>query len=390
MTQPPDRSSVGLYIHVPFCATLCGYCDFYRTRAEAGVQEGYEELLLAEAEAYASDPPVHVDTVYFGGGTPSLLEAERLGRLIGGLSRTFRLDPASEVTLEANPETVTFEALRAWEEAGVNRLSIGVQSLDARVLDLLGRRAGPEEAFGAVEMAVARGFEHLSADVMMGVPGQSAGSLLSDVSQLALLPLDHLSVYGLDLHEGTPLMERVARGELTLPDDDEAAEVYMAVHNRLREFGFEHYEVSNFARAGGRCAHNLRYWQGGDTIGLGPSAWTRFRGRLAGNVRDLAKWAAAVQRREPAFETVEDLSPARMKQDTLIFGLRVSDGVALDDVCEVLAQGGRDPESLVSSLASHGYAELEGDTLRLTPLGFLASNEVLAYLLPDFKPRETR
>lgn len=390
MTQAVDRSSVGLYVHVPFCASLCGYCDFYRTRAESGVPEGYEDLLLSEAELYATDPPLHVDTVFLGGGTPSLLGPHRLQRLLHGLAETFDMDPASEVTLEANPETVSFETLEGWESAGVNRLSVGVQSLDREVLQVLDRRAGPEQALAAVEMALARGFRRLSADVMMGVPGQTQASLLADLCQLALLPLDHLSVYGLDLHPGTPLLERVLRGELALPDDDEAGETYMAVHHRLLTFGFEHYEVSNFARAGGRCAHNLRYWQGGETVGLGPSAWSRFRQRLTGNLRDLARWAAAVKKGEPAFESVEELAPARMKQDTLIFGLRVSDGVSLLEVREVLAQGGRDPEGLIGALASHGYAELDGDTLRLTPLGFLASNEILTYLLPDFKPGEKR
>lgn len=379
-TGPPP---VGLYIHVPFCTGRCGYCDFYSLEAPRGIPEGYEASVLDEARLHAEHEPISVDTVYLGGGTPSLLEPERLDLLLSGLRTIFNVLPDSEVTLEANPETVTSEALSNWMNSGITRLSIGVQSLDEAVLKVLDRRASPETALGAVEMALSAGFRHISADLMLGVPGQNLVSLRGDLDTLAIRPIDHVSVYGLDLHPGTRLYEAVLSGATKLPDEDETADMFETVHERLTTWGFDHYEISNFARSGARCRHNLKYWKGGETIGLGPSAWSRFRGRLAGNVRDLGVWADSVRRGELPNETVEILTESRRRQDRLIFGLRVSDGVDLETVRDVLSEGGRDPEQMIASLTAHGYAAVEDGHLFLTPLGFLTSNEVLTYLLPD-------
>jgi oxygen-independent coproporphyrinogen-3 oxidase len=194
MKKAIERGSVGLYVHVPYCASLCGYCDFCRTQSDGGVPEGFEDLVLAEARLYQTEPRASVDTVYFGGGTPSLLEPARLGHLLRGLQEVFNVDADSEVTLEANPETVTFENLSGWLGAGVGRLSVGVQSTDPTVLRLLERAAGPEQSLQAVEMALAKGFKRVSADLMTGVPGQSLPSLMADVALLAFLPVDHLSI----------------------------------------------------------------------------------------------------------------------------------------------------------------------------------------------------
>lgn len=384
-----EREAVGIYIHVPFCASLCGYCDFCRAQSDAGVPEGFEDVVLAEARLYGADPRTAADTVFFGGGTPSLLEPVRLGRLLNGLRDVFDIATDSEVTLEANPETVTFENLSGWAEAGINRLSIGVQSTDPSVLRLLERRAGPEQSLQAVEMALARGFKRVSADLMTGVPGQGLSSSMADVVFLSTLPVDHLSVYALELHRGTRLFDAVARGELRLADDDEAAEAYVAIHNRLSGFGFEHYEISNYARPGGRCLHNLKYWRCRETVGLGPSAWSRYRGCLTGNVKDTGGWTAAVRRGEFPHETVEEISESHRRQDRLIFGLRLSDGVELEEVWEIFEEEGRDPGHRIEALVAHGYADVEEGRLHLTPLGFLTSNEVLTYLLPDHKRAAT-
>ncbi len=378
-----DPSAVGLYIHVPFCASICGYCDFYRVLDRGGgVPAGFEDLLLMESALYRESPPVELDSIYFGGGTPSLLGPERLGRLMRGLGAVFTFRKNPEVTLEANPETVTPQALRGWLEAGVTRLSIGVQSLDEGVLAALDRRAGPGRALEAVERAAEAGFTRLSVDMMTGVPGQDSGSLEGDLERAAQLPVDHLSFYSLDLHPQTKLHREVLLGRLSVPDDDAAARMWERTHELLTERGFEHYEVSSFARPGGRCRHNLRYWQGGDGIGLGPAAWGRFRARLLANPRSLARWREALKEGRPPWESVEPLAPRRQRQDLLIFGLRVSDGVPLESVEEVLAEDGRDPLALVKALTDHGYALYEKGVLRLTPLGFLTSSEILAYLLP--------
>ncbi len=382
-----DPGAVGLYVHVPFCASICGYCDFFRIKTDSGVPEGFETLLLKEAALYATDAPP-VDTVFFGGGTPSLMSPDRLARLMDGLRALFAVRADAEVTLEANPETVSRDAAETWRRCGVNRLSIGAQSFDPAVLKSLDRRAGPDAARRAVDTAAGAGFVHLSVDLMTGVPGQDGDSVERDLAVLAAMPLDHVSVYSLDLHPKTVLHAAVIRGEKALPSDEEAADLSERVHEVLCAAGFEHYEVSNFARPGGRCRHNLRYWQGGDSIGLGPSAWSRYRNHLTGNPRNLEIWRKAVANGEPPFETVEVLSAERRLQDELIFGLRVSDGVDFDDVAQMLAEDGRDPAALVETLTSHGYAKLEDGRLSLTTLGFLMSNEVLNYLLPEGWERE--
>lgn len=388
MNSSAVPTAVGLYLHVPFCASLCGYCDFYRIESEAGVPEGFEDLLLAESRLYAQDTPLKVDTVFFGGGTPSLLAPDRMARLMGGLGKVFQWAPGLEATLEANPETVTSKNLAGWRAAGVTRLSVGVQSLSPGVLSSLERRATAEASLCALQLAAGAGFEHLSADCMSAVPGQVNADLRSTLETLAVLPLDHLSVYSLELHRKTRLWESVERGDKVLPDDEEAADLYLWVHDYLVRAGFEHYEVSNFARPGGRCLHNLKYWQGGQTIGLGPSAWSRFRGRLYGNPRNLEKWADAVGRGKPVADRSEDLTTGREREDRVIFGLRVKEGIAAADVRGLLEEGERDPEPTLRPLFEHGYAELDGDRLRLTALGFLVSNEVLTYLLPGKWPRE--
>lgn len=377
-----DPGAVGVYVHVPYCASICGYCDFFRERADS-VPERYDGLVIREAAGYRRVPALRADSVFFGGGTPSLLEPERLGRLMAGLGEVFAVMPGAEATLEANPETVTRERLGGWLAAGITRLSVGVQSLDAGVLASLERRATADQAVGALEEAAAAGFSRLSADVMSGVPGQTRASLLATVERLADLPIDHLSLYSLDLHKGTRLHAKVDEGGLEVPSDDEAADLYFAVRGLLLERGFEHYEISNFARPGGRCRHNLRYWLGAQTVGLGPSAWSRFGGRLYGNPRSLAGWEAQVLSGEGFAGRGEAISPDQARTDRLIFGLRLSDGVGLDEIQAVLSSGGRDPERILQPLLEHGYARLEGGRLALTPEGFFLSSEILAYLLPE-------
>lgn len=382
-----DAAAVGLYVHVPFCASLCGYCDFFRVESSGGVPVDFEALLLEEAALFRETPALQVDTVFFGGGTPSLLGPDRLGRLLSELGRVFELRPSAEITLEANPETVNEASLAGWRQAGVTRLSIGVQSLAPGVLAALERRASAATALAAVELAARSGFKHLSADIMSGVPGQGIGDLENTVERLAALPLDHLSVYSLDLHPKTPLWEAVAAGKLALPGEDDAADQFLKVHELLQERGFEHYEVSNYARPGGRSRHNLRYWQGGQTIGLGPSAWSRFKGRLWGNPRSLDAWTRSVRKKEIPPEDAEGLTPEREREDRVIFGLRVSDGADLQDLIDLFAVDQRETDVVLKPLLAHGYAVVEDSRLKLTVQGFLMSNEVLTYLLPRTWPR---
>lgn len=380
----PRPAPVGLYLHVPFCASLCSYCDFYRTAAPSGVPEGFEDRLLQEGRLYAESPPVAVDTVYFGGGTPSLLHPQRLARLLGGLRDIFSLEADAEVTLEANPETVEEEGLRLWRAAGVNRLSLGAQSLDAGELALLERRASAQRVRDAVRAAADAGYTRLAVDVMVGVPGQTPASLARTLDEVVTWPVDHVSAYLLDLHRGTALFDRVAHGECSLPDEEASAGLYETLCTHLEASGFRQYEVSNFARPGGQSRHNLKYWRGQDTLGLGPSAHGCFRGLRTENPRSTARWEEALAAGRPPHERTAPVSVEERLENRLLFGLRLTEGVEEEVVREFLEGQGRDASATLAPLLAHGYAERDGgDRLRLTRRGFLVSNEVLGYLLPS-------
>ncbi len=381
--EPPGPATTGLYLHVPYCAALCSYCDFFRVVSGEGAPAWFETALETEAALYREGPPVVLDSVYFGGGTPSLLGPGRIGGLCDALRALFAWSREAEVTLEANPETVTAEALAGWREAGVNRLSLGVQSLQAPELEALGRRAAPDQARRAVELAASAGFPRLSVDLLLGVPGQTGESLARTLDEVEAMPLDHLSAYMLDLHRGTTLHARVLAGETFLPGGDAVADLYDLLCDRLAAAGFEHYEISNFARPGGRSRHNLRYWRGEEYIGLGPSAHGCFRGVRTENPRSVERWRRALERGERPHERVSEVTARERRENALIFGLRLSDGVPSTLLRGFLEEQGREPGPVLEPLLRHGYAELKGaDRFRLTRLGFLCSNEVLGFLLP--------
>lgn len=383
MSEPsgPFRPGpVGLYIHVPYCASLCSYCDFYRCPSSAGVPDSFISHLLMEADAYRAEPPVEADTVYFGGGTPSLLTDPQLALCIGGLRERFDVAPHAEVTLEANPETVDERRAAAWLKAGVTRLSMGVQSFDAAEVAILERRCAPERARLAVGQAAGAGFANLTLDLMGGIPGQTPDSLARSLEMGLSLPVSHLSFYLLDLHRETRLFGRVLAGEVALPGEEALADLYERAHEILTGCGFEHYEISNFARPGFRCRHNLKYWRGGEYVGLGPSAHGRFRGWLTSNPRSIDAWAAALERGESAHVGAAKITERQRMEDEVIFGLRLAEGIPLETL-ESLTEGA-DLSARLGPLDSSGYILEEGGRLRLTPLGFLLSNEILGWLLP--------
>lgn len=373
---------IGLYIHVPFCTTLCSYCDFYRTASESGVPEGFEMLLAREADRYREDPPIELDSIYLGGGTPSLLEEDSLERLFEALREIFHWNAGAEVTLEANPETLSPERVRRWRRAGVTRLSIGVQSLNDAELAALGRRATAGQAEAAVFCAAAEGYERLSADLMLGIPGQTLQSFRGSLQRILSWPLDHLSAYMLDLHRGTALYQAVLRGEAELPGEDATSDMYEFMCGAAETHGFEQYEVSNFARPGGRSRHNLRYWRREDCIGIGPSAHGQLRGLRTENPRSTREWSEKLSKGLAPHERTIRVSARERLENRLIFGIRLSDGVEWGLVETLAGREGRDAERLVAPLLENGYALLEEGRLRLTSRGFLLSNEILTYLLP--------
>ncbi len=316
---------IGLYIHVPFCRQKCAYCDFYSLPAQEEAIERYLELVVAEAALWGRVPAVN--TVFFGGGTPSLLSAHQISTVLEGVSRYFCLTKDAEITLEANPETLRPADLLEYRRVGINRLSLGVQTLSSELLLRLGRRHSPQQALQAIDWALAAGFSNLSCDLIYGLPGQTLLDWQQDVSRLVAKGLPHLSLYCLEIYDATPLGQTIAAGRLPLPDEDLAADMYDWARTYLPEQGLEQYEISNFARPGWECRHNLNYWQNGDYIGLGPAACSYFQGVRQCNVSSLATYERLVAIGERPVGSSERLDKLGTAAETVILSLRLNAGV---------------------------------------------------------------
>jgi oxygen-independent coproporphyrinogen-3 oxidase len=371
----------GLYIHVPFCFSQCSYCDFYKKKAER-VEDGYVGLVLKEASLYKEEEKIPLDTLYFGGGTPSLLEPPQLGRLSEGLGEVFEIGEGSEITIEANPETLTKEKLEGYRALGINRLSLGVQSLRDEVLAALSRNVGSEGVLGKLEIISGIGFDSLSCDLILGAPGSSSRDVQEDLGTLLRFPFDHVSLYMLDLHRGTRLYEQV-KGGLSLPGEEEVMESYRGAAEFLKQAGFIHYEISNFAKKGKESRHNLKYWKREWTVALGPSAHGYFRGTRTKNPASLDEWSEKLERGEFPYEESFEETPEEKLENEIIFGLRLGEGVDRGSLDRYLGAAGRETEKALAPLLAQGYAREDGGRLKLTFDGFCLSNEVISFILSD-------
>ena len=322
-----------LYLHVPFCRKKCPYCDFFSVPGHLPSLESYPALLMRHIDLAADGGGWGgpVETLFFGGGTPSLLSPESIGEILARAEDRFGFAADMEISLEANPGTLTAASLAGYRAAGVNRLSLGVQSLDPRKLKLLGRIHSPEEAKNAATWARRAGFANLSCDLMFALPGQTAGALQEELDRFLDLSPDHISAYGLTVEEETPFYHLHRAGGLDLPDEDRYAELYCLVDERLGREGFRHYEISNYARPGQECRHNLLYWRRLPYLGVGAGAHS-FCGRGWGERRavpaDLARYTAALSRGEDPAETLETFDRRKAMAETLYLGLRTAEGVA--------------------------------------------------------------
>ncbi len=370
---PPEReAALGLYLHVPFCLARCPYCDFYST-TRLDRRGAYTEA-LARAMALAPGAGRTLDTLYLGGGTPSLL-GEGVLSLLEAVRRHWRLAEGAEITLEANPGTVTSELLRLWRQAGVNRLSMGIQAGSGPELKTLGRIHTLEEGLAAVEEARRAGFGNVSVDMMLATPGQTAETARELADLLAGLPVTHISAYLLKIEEGTPFARQGMADRC--PDPDQAAEIYLAASRRLEERGFVHYEISNFARPGYESRHNTLYWTLDDYLGIGPSAYSFYGGRRFHFPSDLDGFLSA----EDPWSLARDDGPGGDWTERLMLALRLRTGLDLS----LAPRYGQDPERLRAKarpMAAAGLLTLDGGRIALTDQGFLLSNSIITALLP--------
>lgn len=369
----------GLYLHIPFCSSRCSYCDFATGLYQQQLAERYVHALVADVRSsqYRGET---VDTIYFGGGTPSLLAPAQLELILQTLSDCFKIDARSEITLEINPGSVNTEKLRAFRSLGINRASFGAQTFDYAELAKLGRSHTSAETLQTYTDLRRVGFDNVSFDLIAGLPGQTLAAWRRNIKQSLDLSPEHLSFYLLEVHSGTPLAEHIRRGIQPEPDDDLAGVMYEWMLEQAVDAGYEHYEISNLCRPGFHSRHNVKYWTADPYFGFGCSAHS-YDGatRRWSNHRDVLKYVTAVESGESAVVEKQQLSQTDVRAEAVFLGMRLMHGVDLRRYRESFGVDLREEHADdLTRFCKAGLVELDGDLIRLTRTGALLSNEVFA------------
>lgn len=361
----------GLYIHVPFCVKKCDYCDFVSYSGCFDMEKDYVKALLREFEYYRGEK---IDTVYIGGGTPTSLKCESLTEILNGVFSCFCVAQNGEVTVECNPKTADKEKFLRLADSGVNRLSIGIQSADDKILSEIGRIHTKADGEKCIMYGLDAGFSNISADLMFGLPGQSVESVIKSVDFLTSMPINHISCYGLILEEGTPLYRRVKAGEVSLPDEDTEFFMYRKISEKLSEKGFRRYEISNFSKCGFESRHNRKYWDAKEYIGCGAAAHSYYKGERFCHNADLSGYIKNPLERQE----VCHLSDKDKMCEFMILGLRKGEGVDNKEFYKRFKKSLFDEyKPIIERFAKIGLLEVDGDFLKLTEQGVYVSNTVL-------------
>ena len=379
--QTQKAPSASLYIHVPFCRSKCGYCAFFSEPLRPGALDAYLPLLLAEISLWAERlGRLRVPTVFFGGGTPSLLPPEFLARIMATLRERFDIAPDAEISMEANPESASPDFLRAAKDLGVNRLSLGVQSFRDEELALLGRPHTARQAWEAATRARSAGFANLGLDLIWGLPGQRESQWLETLRRAVELAPEHLSCYGLTLEPGTPMAE-LDESELQMPLERDLAHMYVHTGELLEDAGYMQYEISNYARLGHPCRHNQACWEGRDYLGFGPAAASTLGPYRWTNPEDLRSWSELVRSQRLGLHQRETLTPEIRAQERLMLALRTTKGL---DLAEFRTLSGTNllttHKTIIQALRQKELLRIHQGRLRLTRTGMLVSNSIIRAL----------
>lgn len=385
--KEPEKP-LGLYVHIPFCVQKCKYCDFLSAPADDATKKRYVDALCMELKSYKElTKEYRIATIYFGGGTPSVLDVSLIEQILDTVKGNFTVDMAAEVTLEVNPGTASLEKLKRYKELGINRLSIGVQSAKKAELELLGRIHSFEEAKQTVRWAREAGFTNLSLDLMSALPGQSLNDYKENVEAILALQPEHISSYSLIVEEGTPFYEMYGEDmerESDLPEEEIDREMYAYTKARLKEAGFERYEISNYAKPGYESRHNSSYWIGTEYIGVGLGASSLFTNARYHNETDLCTYMEEVAAGQDIRRETERLTLEEQMEEFMILGLRRMCGVSRK---EFQKRFDRPIEtvygSVLKKLERQALIKLEADTIALTETGIDVSNQVFVEFLPE-------
>ncbi|MGC3972785.1 MAG: radical SAM family heme chaperone HemW [Nitrospira sp.] len=380
-----QATAQGLYIHIPFCHQRCHFCAFYLEIYQAGAAEEFVIALLTELRLYGESGVLRgdpLDSIYFGGGTPTTLSSQQLATILATSTQVFGLAPEAEVTVEAHPGSVSRDSLAQLAEAGCTRLSLGAESMDQRELDRVGRPGSPSSTIHVMAMARGAGFTNINLDLMYGLPGQTLESWASSLRQAIELAPEHLSCYALTIEEGTHLTSAIQRGLLPAPDEELQNRMEDLAEGILSEAGYGRYEISNYCRPGFASRHNSLHWTGGHYLGVGPSAQSYIGGRRFGNVSNLAAYKAALKAARLPVLVSDQLTQADESCERLIFGLRLVGGISLR---QTGALSFPELSREVDKLLADDLLERTGDLVRLTTRGRRYADTVAVSLMTSLK-----
>ena len=376
-----EKTSLGIYVHIPFCRSKCQYCDFYSLAGDdRKLMDRYLKAICTHIkESGTLAPGYRVDTIYFGGGTPSFFGADSLAAILTAIRQNFDVAPRAEITFEANPDSVTPRLLRRLKSEGFNRVSLGIQTDNDELLHFLGRPHSFEDAAQAVKRIRRAGFRNLSLDLMYGLPNQTLQDWLDTLNHVLQLQPEHMSCYGLKVEPDTPLY--ALRDRCGIPDDDTQAEMYLTMVELLRAKGYRQYEISNFAKRGMASIHNLKYWQGGEYLGFGPNASSDFAGKRFVMVRDVCAYIEGILSHGQVIEDIQEIPPRERAGEYLMTRLRTFAGISREEYERRYLLPFDPIEEELEKNRAHHLAILSDGRWRLSPEGYLVSNSIISDLL---------
>lgn len=370
---------LGIYIHIPFCVKKCGYCDFYSVKWDEESENKYIHSAINEIKSYNELSSKYVvDSIYIGGGTPSIINPKNLEKIISTIRCLFTVEENSEISMEANPNSL-WENIKTYGEIGINRLSIGIQSLNDNILKRIGRIHNSKEALQAIDRAISFGFENINADVMFNIPGQTVDDINDTISKLVTKQIRHISFYSLKLEEGTPMYLLKKNKKIVMPEEDLEREMYYAGRNIMEKHGLMQYEISNFSVKGYECRHNLKYWKQEEYIGIGPSAHSFLGNVRFSNPSDLTEYITSGENGVFERNTLEEMDENDIKFEYIMLRLRLTEGLKFADFKNKFSIDFKEAyKEQIKHLTENNLIESNDDAIRLTKRGMDVSNYVLA------------
>lgn len=370
---------LGIYIHIPFCVKKCGYCDFYSVKWDEESENKYIHSAINEIKSYNELSSKYVvDSIYIGGGTPSIINPKNLEKIISTIRCLFTVEENSEISMEANPNSL-WENIKTYGEIGINRLSIGIQSLNDNILKRIGRIHNSKEALQAIDRAISFGFENINADVMFNIPGQTVDDINDTISKLVTKQIRHISFYSLKLEEGTPMYLLKKNKKIVMPEEDLEREMYYAGRNIMEKHGLMQYEISNFSVKGYECRHNLKYWKQEEYIGIGPSAHSFLGNVRFSNPSDLTEYITSGENGVFERNTLEEMDENDIKFEYIMLRLRLTEGLKFADFKNKFSIDFKEAyKEQIKHLTENNLIESDDDAIRLSKRGMDLSNYVFS------------